>query len=367
MKDKARMKSDEDVDLIAWGRKLWVKRKFIVYMTSIFVVLGVTYSLIIPVKYDASTIFITKSGHQERVPGSLGGLASLAGVSVNLGDSGSDIPSGLYSKLANSIPFLRRLAKTPLKMPDGTTTTYEQYYDGTHKKSGLEIISQYTLGLPELILKSKDTKSTEIKETSWLKLNQKEKQLFDRMANQLVINVNQKEGYIFLRFSMDKPSLSAQMATASFNLLQEDLIQYKIQKAQESFDFTEESFKQKRKEFFDIQDRLAQFKDRNKNIISASALNELERLQAEYDLKFRLYSELASQLEQGKLELNKERPVFFVIQPVSEPLLRTSPKRKAIVITVLLIGLFLAVALVLIKGTLVETWKKIRMPDNPNP
>lgn len=363
MRDKTKHANDDDVDLIEWGQKLWRRRRFITFMTLVFIALGVTYSFMVPAKYGASTIFITKSGDTEKVPSGLGGLASLAGVNVNLSNNDSDIPVGLYSKLANSIPFLRKLVETPLKMSDGTLVTYEEYYDSVYQKSGLELMLQYTIGLPSYILNSKSSGGGQVEEVPWIRLNQKEKQNFDRISAQLGINVNQQEGYISLQFSMDKPALSAQMATASFNLLQQELIQYKIQKAQESYNFTEESFNKKRNEFFDIQESFADFKDRNKNITSATALNQIERLQSEYDLKFRLYSELASQLEQGKLDLNKERPAFFVIQPVSEPLLRTSPKRKNIAIISLLFGFILSVVITLIRPTLTNTWRKIRLPQ----
>jgi len=51
--------------------------------------------------------------------------------------------------------------------------------------------------------------------------------------------------------------------------------------------------------------------DRNKNFTSGLSSVETDRLQAKYTLTFGVYQELAKQLEQAKIQVKKETPVFL--------------------------------------------------------
>jgi uncharacterized protein YlxW (UPF0749 family) len=84
--------------------------------------------------------------------------------------------------------------------------------------------------------------------------------------------------------------LAAQMAKFAEDLLQREVIGFKIQNAREHLKYTEERFEEKRNEFEDIQNRLASFRDRNQNISSAFAQNQLTKLEAEYNFVLNVYT-----------------------------------------------------------------------------
>jgi uncharacterized protein involved in exopolysaccharide biosynthesis len=109
----------------------------------------------------------------------------------------------------------------------------------------------------------------------------------------------------------------------------------------------------KQKEFYSIQEQLAGYMDRNQNILSATYLTRLDRLQAEFDLLSTVYSELAKQKEQAAIQLNKDTPTFFVLDPVKVPNGRTGPNKKIYVS----VGFFLGI---LISGGLVLSRKRIQ-------
>ena len=79
--------------------------------------------------------------------------------------------------------------------------------------------------------------------------------------------------------------------------------------------------------------------DRNQNVLSATYLTRLERLQAEFDLVNTVYSELAKQKEQAAIQLSKDTPTFSVLNPVSVPKEKSNPTKRLLVLGAFIIGL----------------------------
>ena len=73
-----------------------------------------------------------------------------------------------------------------------------------------------------------------------------------------------------------------------------------------------------------------------------------------------IVQQLASQVEQAKLQVNKDTPVFTTIQPVTIPFERSAPKRSLIVITFLFLGFVLSCGYVLVKDPAIEIIKSIK-------
>ena len=59
--------------------------------------------------------------------------------------------------------------------------------------------------------------------------------------------------------------------------------------------------------------------------------------------------ELAKQVEQARIQVSKDTPIFTIIDPVVIPNQRTSPKRTLIVLSFTFLGFFLAIGYALIK------------------
>ena len=105
-----------------------------------------------------------------------------------------------------------------------------------------------------------------------------------------------------------------------------------------------------------MQDERAVFVDKNINISSSLFQNKLSRLESEVNISESIVQQLASQVEQAKLQVNKDTPVFTTIKPVTVPFKRSSaPKRSLIVITFAFLGLVLSIGYVLVKEPVIAT------------
>ena len=154
--------------------------------------------------------------------------------------------------------------------------------------------------------------------------------------------------------------VAAQLAQAATDLLQSNIIAFKSQSARNNLDFIERQYESKRQEFEEIQDSIAIFKDQNLNITSTVYQNQLIRLESQFTVTSSVFQELAGQVEKAKIQVNKDAPIFTIIEPVSVPLERTKPRRAMVVIIWTFLGAVFSVGWVLVKSPLQQIIKELR-------
>ena len=106
---------EDEIDLIALIKSLWISKKFIIKLTAAFAALGVVVALLSPIKYTASSTFIPQSS-QAGSSSNLSGVASLVGISLGGNISVNEIPPSLYPQIIQSTTYKRDLLKLPLKI-----------------------------------------------------------------------------------------------------------------------------------------------------------------------------------------------------------------------------------------------------------
>ena len=99
--------SNDEIDIVDLSKKLYKSKKIIVQITFIFLVIGIAYSLLLPLKYSSTTVFITQN--QETGSSSLTGVASLVGINLGSSSYGGEIPFTMYPQIVESVKFKRLL------------------------------------------------------------------------------------------------------------------------------------------------------------------------------------------------------------------------------------------------------------------
>jgi capsule polysaccharide export protein KpsE/RkpR len=140
------------------------------------------------------------------------------------------------------------------------------------------------------------------------------------LSEKVYLEVNDKDGFLTLSASTIDAELAAQITQKALQMLQQYITTYKIEKASAQLNFIKERYHDNKKEFEKAQAALAEFRDKNKNVTSALARTQEERLQSNYQLAFDVYSGLAQQLEQARIQVKEDTPVFSVLKPVTVPL-----------------------------------------------
>ena len=349
---------DDEIDLVALLKTVFVSRRFVIKTTILFAVFGVILALVSPTKYTASSTFVPQLS-EGQTNSSLGGLASLAGINLSaiMGSQPQEISPSLYPQIAESIPY--RLALLEAKVGSNETGFRNYILDQSSGLAILPLLKKYTIGLPGLLL-NKQTDDNEIPDSSLFQVTKEDRSLFKFLAQVLSIEVDDQEGLVSISVELSDRMVAAQLAQAATDLLQSNIIAFKSQSARNNLDFIESQFESKRQEFEEIQDSIAVFKDQNLNITSSLYQNQLTRLESQFTVTSSVFQELAGQVEQAKIQVNKDTPIFTIIEPVSVPLERSKPKRTMMVIIWAFLGAVFSVGWVLVKTPVQQIIKELR-------
>ena len=154
------------------------------------------------------------------------------------------------------------------------------------------------------------------------------------------IDVNQIDGFIKLTSTLPVAEYSTILANKAKKILQEIIINNKIESANQNLIFSQQQLEEKKLIFDEIQAKLAYFSDSNLNSVNSFVINEKDKLEAEFQIINAVVTELSKQVEQVKLQVSKDTPVFSTIKEAVIPIQRTSPKRTQLVMIYVFLGLF---------------------------
>ena len=336
----------DEIDLVELVKTYWSKRRFILKLTLVFLVFGLIVAFTSKVEYKASCKLLPESQDASGLPnlGGLGGLAGLAGVDLDVGASGALTPE-LYPELVKSVPFQLYLIEKPVLFEkfDSTISSYD-YFNHFYEPPLSNILLEYTLGLPGKIkgLFVRESKKVANAQQHLLELSLEDWRLIEKYRKRMSVSVDKKTGVISVSVELPDRKASAQLAQLLVDKLQDDVTKYKIGKVQVNLGFIEERFQEKKKEYEIKQREVALFNDRNINVSSALARTELNRLENELSVAFEVYKGLASQLEQAKIKVKEETPVFTILEPVRVPEEKSKPRRSLIIGLATLSGLIVS-------------------------
>ena len=326
--------SYDEIDIIDLLKKIYKSRKLIIYITIIFSSIGIVTALLLPVKYNSTTVFITQN--QEKGSSSLSGVASLVGINLGSSSFGGEIPSTMYPQIIESVKFKRLLL--------------DQIID---KKNNLT--------LKKFIIEYYSIEDIEEKEISDLGMTITEEECFEILSDKVInVEVNQKDGFVSINAELPVAEYSANVAKFSRELLQNIIIENKIETARQNLIFSESQLLEKKKEFDDIYSKLAFYSDSNLNSVNSFVLNEKNKLESEFQIISAVVEEISKQVEQAKLQLKKDTPVFSTIQEAVVPIEKSSPKRAQLVIIFGFLGFVLSCISVVISRPLKNVFFEIR-------
>ena len=324
---------DDEIDLVEILKKIYKSRKFILIISFFFALLGVAVALLSPVKYSSETIFITQN--QESNSSSLSGVASLVGINVGTSNFGGEIPSSMYPQVTNSPKFKRLLLNSNIDFDN--KINLKQY-----------LIDYYNLN------------DEDDKINSDLYISKLDNSCFEIIDQIISVSVNQKDGFITLSSTLPVAEYSTILTINAKEILQEIIINNKIESANQNLIFSQQQLEEKKLIFDEIQAKLAYFSESNLNSVNSFVINERDKLEAEFQIISAVVTELSKQVEQVKLQVSKDTPVFSTIKEAVIPIKRTSPNRTLIVIIFSFVGFIISCISILIGETLKNIFFEIR-------
>ena len=354
------LKSNDTIDLIPLITKAYNQRIFIFRVSIFFILFGFVYSILIPNKYSSYSTFVPQLSSYDKSSSQISGLASLAGISLNdYNPQNNELSPLLYPKIIESVPFRMELLDSEITTDD-KIKSIRQFLINDNQVSIISNLKKYTIGLPGLILnKISNKKSFDFSSNNELiySITAQDEYLFKIIDGLLSIELNEENRFITLSSTHTLKNIPAQITKNAEFILQKKVIELKTKSSSEFLLFSEKQYEIKRKELDDLQDEIGLFKDQNININSALFQNKLDRLLSKASILQSVVQQIASQVQQAKLQVSKDTPIFMVIQPVNTPYNKSGPNRPLIILIWFILGFSLSLFIVFFQGNIKEIRK----------
>ena len=362
--NNSRANFDEDsIDVTDIIKKIWHERILISKAVISFFIVGCFVALFSPVVYTSETTFVPQvSGDDMSSNNKLGSLASLAGIELNATKVTSDsyLSPLVYSNIIDSEEFSLKLLSAGLISSNSEKLTIREYLlsnESLFSFNPISFIKKYTVGL----FLNKETEEIDNNIlNNYNFISELDYSLINKLRKKFMIELNEKEGFVKVLATDKNAFISTQIVEEVTKSLQSKIIEIRTNKVRERLEFSKKQYDLKQAEFNLLVNKLAEFKDSNKNISTAIFLSELQKLESEYQLQQNILINLASVYNNNKIKLNKDTPIFSVIDEVSIPKQRTKPKRTIIVIAYVFLGLILSAAFVHFKDSLFNLIKEFK-------
>ena len=356
--------NNDEIDLIELFRTIWRGRKIIFYSVGICFFIGLVIGFTSPKIYTSSATLLPSA--DKKGAAGLGGLNSLAGLAgVNLGSmlgqDGAGIPVALYPKVVKSIPYLRELMHEKLeweKYPQ-PMSIYEVACLKNKETSVGSIVMKYTLKLPWTIYHSlsdsPDNSEKKGEDDSLnvsdhlISLTTQELSAIAMLSKAIEVDPDKKSDLVLLKVEMKEPLLSAQLADKAVKLLQRYIIDYKTKQSREKLNFVEDRMMEAKQDYETSRNKLFYYQDVHRYMIDERVNFEYQNLMDAYEMSSSIYKGLAQQLEQAKITVKEETPVFSVLEPVVVPQLPSAPRKILILAVSIFLGGFLGVIFLLFR------------------
>lgn len=348
---------EEEVDIWNLVRILWDGRKYVYLFTIAFLFLGLFHVSLGPEEFVSDAVLLQESSGDQG--GSQRFLQSLGSFGFGSSSSGSgstgELGPGMYPMIVQSIEFQRELISKPIEFSNYEEQItlleyFEEHYEEPLRDKVYGFVRAYTIQLPFRIFdwivnikffeeeKQEDEEDEEELDERVLALSSEEASTIGKVVPriELVLEGN----LITVNTTMPDRMSAAMLNVLVIEQIQEYVTEYKVEKARQNVEFTQSQLTIAEERYNQAQRELAEFRDQNINISSNVARTEEESLSNHRDRMFNIYNSLSVELEQARLRLQEETPVFSVMQKSSIPSRSLGTSNRIIVVFIILGGMF---------------------------
>ena len=369
--------TEDEIDLADLVRQIWARKRTIWVTTLIVFLIGILIAIVSPEEYEASVVLMPQLSESSSGVGSglLRQFGGLAGLGLGGMSGNGTLAPDLYPEITQSTLFYLDIMEEDLYFSTlDTTVNLAQYFSEIEQPGVLDYVKRYTIGLPGIIINlpatlinaAKDqpvkVSASDVSEGDApkgkeggvvsdtltdrpIKLTGRQRSTISKIRGRITTSI-EENSTVKISAEMPDPLVAAEATQMATDYLISYILEYRTDKAQQDLLFVQKQYDEKRDRYRAIQRRLAQFRDQNLNIISETARIKQEQLESENQLAFDLYRSLEQQLEQARIKVQEETPVFKVLEPIQIPSGKSKPNRELIIILSLFVGFFLGLGIV---------------------
>ena len=327
----------QEIDLLKLVRKIWNSRNLILKVCGIGTLIGLIINFGTPKEYTASTL-VAPEGYRRSSSSGIGALAGMADIDISSSSTTERdaIYPSLYPSIANSTPFLIRLFNIKVcEQKDSIVMPLSQYLKERQKVpwwNSITSLPAKLIGRTISLFKDASDENREKTKTKidpfWL--TREEAGMARAIASRINIEVDKKKKTIKIFVTMQDPQVAATVADTVQARLKEYITEYRTSKARRLLEYAEKLRKEARAEYYEAQKRYTRYADGNQGLVKLTSRAEQAKLRNEMDLAQATYNQTEQQVQIAKAKVEKETPVYAVIQPVQIPLSPSKPRKMVI-------------------------------------
>lgn len=325
------------VDFILFFKK---NRRRILLGALIGLFVGALYAFSKPNMYTAQVTVLPEI--QSRGASSLGNLGSLAGLAgINLDNiSGQDaIRPDLYPTVLQSVPFALDALKQPVYS--------QKFQEKMTLQAFIERLYSTSLLNNVFSVEAKNNNSDNVRLdpknfSQAIQFTKEQEKLIKWIQESVSAAYDKKTGIITITAVEPDPVVAATIARLSLDYLTKYITTYRTEKSRKQVDFLKQQVREAEYKYQTSEYALSSYRDRNRSLFLNTAKIEEQRLQADYLLTQSVYSELSKQLEQAKIKVQEETPVFKILEPATVPLRKSGPKRTLVMLGFATVGILVS-------------------------
>ncbi len=334
-------------------------RGLIVLSVLAFGLLGVLYASLAPEEYTATSKVVREVG--EEGGGLPSGLSGVQGLGIDLGEGGAaGLTPASYPEIATSREVRLAVARDTFRFPSaGRRTTFVEHVN--QPAGGIDLALRYTLWLPwtvagavgdlwtgaEPVPVEADSTDTLIYPTD------AEERAIAALGEKISASVGESGALdgggslMTIATTATAPTLAARLNERVIGHLRTRVREIRTETTRENLGFVEQRFEEAQQELDAAEDRLAQFLEQNRSVLTGGNDPRLEfrreRLRREVRFKEQLYSQLQKQVTQTRLQLQREQPVVTVAEQPAPPTEASAPNWTLTIVLFLSLGGFVGI------------------------
>lgn len=325
---------EKEIDLLELAGKLWKQRKKLIIWSACGAVAGLIIAFSIPREYTTSVKLAPEVNDSKASGGSLGALASMAGLSAGSASGADAVYPQLYPDVVSSVPFVTSLFDVEVETSKkgneaGKEMTVAQYIEDDTSSPWWSAVMSAPFKLLGALRGGKEEVGADHKLNNF-QLTQDESELVEALRQRISASVDQKTSVVTISVMMQDPLVSAILADTVVSRLQAYVTEYRTNKARKDLVYAENLNKEAQAAYYAAQQKYADYLDRNQNLAFHSAQTMRDRLENESTLAFNLYNQTSQQVQKAQAKVQETTPVYAVITPASVPMKPTSPKKPMI-------------------------------------
>ena len=321
----------------------------ILIATIISAALGIFIAINTPNEYSSQVQILPELESKDGA-GGLSKFKSLAGLAgVDLGSMGSTeaVRPDLYPNILQSTPFLMDVMNMKVYASKYKQTMVMSKF---MEENANQALTTRIFGKSEEKEKDMPFINPKTIPLETIRLNKKQDDLIKELQKRVGTTLDKKTGVISISAKMQDPVIAATIVRYAQDYLTEYVVKYRTQKSKSDIKFLEDRIGEAKRRYDNALYSYSSYQDRNKGLFLNIAKDEGKKLQYEVDLSYNLYSELAKQLEEAKIKIQRETPIFKVLEPAQIPVIKSEPKRSVMVLGIAFLGMILSIFVVLVKN-----------------